>query len=244
MNRPPRAARMAHRAILPAALLGLLLLVPAATAHATCFTSGTGACTSTAQAGSKVKFVYGNLYEPVSTYQKTGLDLTVADAKGNPIAGLEAVDHEGKALANPPIHVSLVYSGQVLDMTPEFKGQFNAPGKYTFPLIYTKAGAYVLHVTGTINGTAVDQMVQPAHPVEDSSELMFPTKVDSPEESATKVTELTGKVTQLNDDVAALKARINSLEGSSSKGAPGVDGGLLVLGAIAVLGLAAATRRA
>jgi hypothetical protein len=225
-------------------LAALLVLVPAASAHQTCFTSGTGACSTSVQADSKVKLVYGNLYEPVSTYQKTGLDLIVSDAKGNALAGLEAVDHDGKPLASPPIHVSLTYSGQTLDMTPEFKGQFNAPGRYTFPLIYTKAGAYVLHVTGTINGTTVDATVQPAHPIEDSSDLMFPAKVDSPEASAAKVTALSGQVSQLTGDLDAMKARLNSLEGQTSKGAPGVDGGLLLVGFLAVLGLAAARRAA
>lgn len=242
---------MDHRAILPAFLAGLLLLAPAAAAHATCFTSGTGACSKAAQADSKVKLVYGNLFEPVSTHQKTGLDLTISDAKGKPLPGLEAVDSEGKALANPPIRVTLEYSGQVLDLTPGLKAQSNAPGKYTSPYIYTRPGAYVLHVVGTINGTAVDQRVEPAHPIEDSGELMFPTKVDSPEESAAKITELSGKnaqlaaqLTQLTSELDALKARINSLEGKSSKGAPGVDGGLLALGLLAALGVAAARRRA
>jgi MYXO-CTERM domain-containing protein len=86
--------------------------------------------------------------------------------------------------------------------------------------------------------------VQPAHPIEDSSDLMFPTKVDSPEQSAAKVTELTAKVTQLTDDLNALKSRVISVEGQSSKGAPGVDGGLLALGLLVVLGLAARRRAA
>lgn len=228
---------MAHRAILPAALAGLLLLAPAATAHATAYNTGNSA-------SYQVRFVYGNLYEPVSTFQKTGLDLGVFDAKGNPITGLDAIDHDNKAIANPPIRVTLTYSGQTLDLTPEFKAQFGKPGWYSHPLIYTKAGAYVLHVTGTINGTAVDQAIQPAHPVEDSTDEMFPAKVDTPDAAAAKVTELTAQVGQLSDDVAALKARLNSVENQGAKGAPGVGGGLLLAGFLAVLGLAAARRHA
>jgi hypothetical protein len=222
---------MAHRAILTAALAGLLLLVPAATAHATAYNTG--------NANSyQVRFVYGNLYEPVSTFQKTGLDLGVFDAKGAPITGLDCIDHDNKPVANAPLRtLTLAYADQVLDLTKGCKAQFGKPGWYTFPFIYTKAGAYPLHIVGTINGTAVDTTIQPAHPVADSGDEMFPVKVDSPEATA-------AKASQLGDDLAALKARVNTLEGQASKGAPGVDGGLLLLGLVAVLGLAATRRRA
>src|SRR5207253_7039926 len=131
---------------LPAALLGLLLLLPAANAHATCYTTGTGDCTTAAGAGSKVKIVYGNLNEPVSTFQKTGLDLILSDAKGKPMAGLNGADHDGMPVASPPIHVSLIYAGQTRDLTPCLKTQssldHSKDNAYTCPVIYTKPGAY------------------------------------------------------------------------------------------------------
>jgi hypothetical protein len=229
----PESPRMAPRAILPLALATALLLVPAATAHATAYNTGNAA-------SYQVKFVYGNLYEPVSTYQKTGLDLGVYDAKGNPIKGLDCVDHAGMPVASPPLAtLALTYADQTLDMAKGCKAQYGKDGWYTFPVIYTRPGAYVLHIQGTINGTAVNQTIQPAHSIEDSTSEMFPAKVDSPDVAAAKVSDLTAKVGQLGDDLNALKARVSALEGKSSKGAPGVDGDLLLLGFLAALGLVA-----
>lgn len=213
---------MKTRTLAAAAIFLALAALPAASAHQTWYDNG-----KTLTPASKVKFVYGNLYEPVSTFQKTGLDLGISDAKGNPITGLDAVDHDGTPIPGAPVHAELVYSGQKLDLTSEFKAEFGKPGWYTRPYIYTKAGAYQLHVWGTINGTAVDVTIEPAHEVEDSSDLMWPDHVSSPGDQA-------DEIAQLKSDVAALK---------DSKKAPGLETPVMVLGIIALAALATAFRR-
>jgi len=207
------------------ATVALVALVPAASAHATAYDTGSSS-------SFHVRFVYGNLYEPVSTFQKTGLDLGVFDAKGTPITGLDAIDHDNKPVANPPVHVTLTYAGQTLDMTPGFKAQFGKPGWYSFPLIYTQPGAYVLHVQGTINGTAVNMDIQPAHPIGDSSSEMFPAKVATPD--------------QMAKDIADLKAQVAALQasGSGSKGSPATDGITLAIGLLGLAAVVAARRSA
>ncbi|HEX2066603.1 MAG TPA: hypothetical protein VHI93_07305 [Candidatus Thermoplasmatota archaeon] len=229
---------MRLRLVLPLALAALLLAAPAA-AHQTWYDNG-----KTQTAASKVRLVYGNLYEPVSTFQKTGLDLGVFDIKGKPITGIECVDGRGERVPDAPLTtLALTYAGQTLDLSAGCKAQHGKPGWYTFPVIYTRPGSYVLHVKGTINGTAVDQEIQPAHPVADSSGEMFPVKVEGAEANAAKVAELNGRVAQLTGDLEALRGRLASLENKGVKGA-GAGAGVALLGLVAVLGLAAARRRA
>ncbi|HEX2065364.1 MAG TPA: hypothetical protein VHI93_00990 [Candidatus Thermoplasmatota archaeon] len=233
------------RLLLPLAMATLLLAAPIAAAHQTWYDNG-----KTQTAASKVRFVYGNLYEPVSTFQKTGLDLGVFDITGKPVTGLECVDGRGERVPNAPFTtLALTYAGQTLDLSAGCKAQHGKPGWYTFPVIYTRPGSYVLQVKGTVNGTAVDLAIQPAHPVADSSGEMFPVKVEGAEASAAKVAELSGrvaeldgKVAQLTGDLDALRSRLASLENKGSKGAG--TGGVALLGLVAVLGLAAVRRGA
>jgi len=187
------------------AIGGLLgAAIPTASAHATSYTPD-----------GKIKFVYGHLNEPAYTFTKTGLDLGIYDnATGGPISGLESVDHDGKL--NPKIETWYVYAGQTLELTDGFKAQFGQPGKYTYPITFTKPGAYSLRIKGTINGTAVDQTLAPAHPIEALDDIMWPEKVAS------------------NDD---LDQRLTTLESKVASGGHVTKGNAPGLDAVALLGL-------
>jgi hypothetical protein len=206
----------ARRLIIATLATGMLLAaaVPTASAHATAYS-----------ADGKFKFVYGNLNEPAYTFTKTGLDLTISDnATGKPISGLESVDHAGKL--NPKIQTWFLYAGQELELTNGFKAQFGQPGKYTYPITYTKAGSYALRIKGTINGTAVDQTIQPAHGVESIDTIMWPEKVSTQDQLEKRIEDLEAQVVQLKS------SHSNGSVGGGK--APGVDAVALV----ALLGVA------
>lgn len=204
-----------------AAMLVLVLLAAPAAAYA-----------SQDSLNGKVTLKYGNLYEPVSTYQKTGIDLGIFDLKGHPIRAVEK--------ASPVLNITLEF-GSTPDagfvyLTGKLQPQFNATGAYTgfytYPLIYTRPGSYWLHVNGYINGTKVDVNMAPERKIIDSSDNMFPAKASSPDAQD-------AKIAQLEKDIAALKAAAATTETKSSPGLSGfaLDASLLGLAAVA------ATRR-
>lgn len=220
---------MALPRIALAALLAAIAVAPAATAHTTAYNTGI-------ETGYQVKLIYGLLYEPVSTFQKTGLDLGVFDSDGHPLAGLEGVDANGKALANPPMHVVMQFNDQTLDMTGGLRPQANRPGWYTYPVTFTKVGAYSIRVTGTINGTGgINVPIAPAHQVTDGGADQWPSKVALPDAQSSDLAKLKA-------DRDALQARVEALEGS--KKSPGIDTTGMLFGVVAMLGLAASRRRA
>ncbi len=213
------------RLTLPA-MVALILLAPAASAHSTEYNTGIAD-------GYQIAFSYGNLYEPVSTFQKTGLDLGIRDAHGNPITGLQGVDVAGKPLPDPPIRVELVFGEQVLDLTPGFVQQIDRPGWYTYPIIYTKIGAYRLHIIGMVNGTHLDINIQPSHAITDGTTNMWPSKIGGEDAQA-------AEIAKLKADLATLQATVDSL--ADSKKAPGFDVSALLLGLIGLVSLAGMRR--
>jgi hypothetical protein len=88
-------------------------------------------------------FTVGFLEEPVFTGQKSGLDLRVARGD-EPVEGLEET-----------LQAEVSFSGQGRDL--EISPVFGEPGAYRSVFFPTAAGPYSFHITGDIEGTAIDE---------------------------------------------------------------------------------------
>lgn len=199
------------RSLVMLACLGLLAAAPSAAAHATAYTPD-----------GKVKFVFGNLGEPVYTFMKTGLDLGIVDNRtGAPINGL--VPSEG--VGETKIHIILQHGTDSKDLTPALTAQFGKPGWITAPLMYTAPGLYPIHITGTINGTTVDQTLQPKHAIADLGDIMWPRTYDTPDKEAAKIAAMQQQMGDLSRGMTGSTA--------SKSSAGGVDG-ILLLGVLGV----------
>lgn len=202
---------MALRALALVALFALLL-APVASAHQAAYS-----------VDNKYRFSVGHLNEPITTYVKTGLDLslTLNDASRTAIPQLNPGNLTATLVAPDGNHLSL-----------PLQNQFGTVNHFTFtqPYILTQSGVYHLTVTGLVFGSAVNfenVAVGSTTPVPAMSNVTFP---------ASKVaTNL-----ELQDQVTALQARIAALEAKpTAKGAPGVDAMpamvLLLLATVAVV---------
>lgn len=203
-----------------AAILALALVaVPTAAAHKTAYTSD-----------GKVKIVWGFLNEPAVTMTKTGLDLILTDnATGAPITGAETT-----------LQAELHIGDEEKELTG-FKPQFGKPGAYTDVITLTQPGLYVLHLSGTLNGTAIDVAVPAAHEVEAIEETYFP------ETNATDHQDLAQKVSDLEARVAALEAKLKTQAETPSpvtKETGGKDApGFTLLAALGAVGVVLLFRR-
>ena len=88
-------------------------------------------------------FTVGFLEEPVFTGQKSGLDLRVAQGD-QPVEGLETT-----------LRAEVTFNGQTRDL--EVTPVFGQPGAYRSVFFPTAAGPYSFHITGDVEGTAVDE---------------------------------------------------------------------------------------
>jgi hypothetical protein len=169
-------------------LLSLIAVLPAASAHATIYSDD-----------GKIRFVYGNLGEPVYTNVKTGLDIIISDnATGAPITGLESVAH-GEPVP-PRINVTIRYGGPggpTKDITNDFRAQFGRAGAYTHPITYTREGLYYLLIRGNINGTFYDVTLAPAHPIDSEAAIMWP---DVPADDDSRLDDLESRIEELEKD--------------------------------------------
>jgi hypothetical protein len=88
-------------------------------------------------------FSVGFLEEPVFTGQKSGLDMRVARGD-EPVEGLEET-----------LQAEVAFGGQSREL--ELSPVFGEPGAYRSVFFPTAAGPYSFHITGDIDGTAVDE---------------------------------------------------------------------------------------
>ena len=207
---------MASR-LLPAAALAVVafaLVVPAASAHTSVFTSD-----------GRIRAVVGQLNEPVSTYAVSGLDVCFQanTTARTPIAGI-----------NPGSITAVLRAPDGPELTQDLRAQFGRPGCFSFtdPYVLTQPGQYVADVSGTVNGTTFSFTGVPAGgAVVDRAGITFP---DADVASDKDTQE---KVAALESRIAALEARPTATAGS--KGAPATAAAWLVVGLAA---LAAARR--
>lgn len=213
------------RTPLALAIVGMLAVASAGSAEAH---------KTTYSADGKIKIVWGFLDEPAVTMTKTGLDLILTDnATGAPIDGV----------TSSSLTVEM-HKGDAEWQFKDFGAQYGQHGRYTGVITLTEPGLYVLHLTGTINGTDLgpDGIEIPgAHPVEDINDTYFPPR-NSTDTSAT-IAKLQSDVKALQDAVAALNAKAETrsttpatVSPAPTKRAPGPEAGVgsLAVGAAAL----------
>ena len=92
-------------------------------------------------------FVVGFLNEPSIADQMNGLDLTITTtADKKPVEGAEKT-----------LKAEVIVGGNAKVMPLPLTARFGMPGKYAAYFMPTAAGAYIFHISGTINGDTVDQ---------------------------------------------------------------------------------------
>jgi hypothetical protein len=85
----------------------------------------------------------GLIDEPVYTGQKSGLEVSVSRGE-EPVEGLEAT-----------LQATVTFGQETRDLTLE--PRFGEPGWYESVFFPTAAGPYTFHITGDIEGTAIDE---------------------------------------------------------------------------------------
>lgn len=90
-----------------------------------------------------ISMVVGFLDEPVFVGQKSGLDLRV-EVGGEPAEGLEET-----------LNAEVIFGDETRPL--EISPSFGEPGAYRSIFFPTAAGPYTFHITGEIDGEAVDE---------------------------------------------------------------------------------------
>ena len=159
-----------HRFTLLSAVLFALALVLAGTGVALAHES---------RAVGKYKFVVGFLNEPALLNQPNSLDfrVTVSDT-AKPVEGLDQT-------------VKVEVTSGASTMPLALTARFGQPGAYNANFIPTRAGSYIFHFTGQIEGTTIDEKFESGpgrfNDVADTSSLQFPIKVPAPAEMAAQL---------------------------------------------------------
>lgn len=115
------------------------------------------------------QFVVGFLNEPAYSGLPNGLDLRISNKdSGKPVEGLEKT-----------LQAELIFGAKTMPLT--VRARFGQPGAYTADLVPTKAGTYIFHIFGTIEGQKVDEKFESGpgrfNDVQDMTSLQFPDKV-------------------------------------------------------------------
>ena len=119
----------------------------------------------------KYSFTVGFLAEPAYAGQQNGLDLRISTL--DPTGGTNSQPVEG---AEDTLTAEVGYGDQTMPITIE--PVYNEAGSYRAIFFPTTPGDYSFHITGTIDGTPIDETFNSADgkfgPVEDSAPLQFP----------------------------------------------------------------------
>jgi hypothetical protein len=128
----------------------------------------------------KYTFVVGFVTEPAYLNTPNAIDLRVTntDTKA-PVEGLEKT-----------LHVDVAFGGEE-PMPVTLTARFGQPGAYLGSFIPTRAGTYIFHFTGQVEGQPVDEKFESGpntfSDVEDPSVLDYPQKVPNPSDLANQV---------------------------------------------------------
>lgn len=127
----------------------------------------------------KYQFVVGFLNEPAYVGLPNGLDLRITnnDTK-KPVAGLEKT-----------LQAEFIYGAKTTPLT--VRARFGQPGAYTADLVPTKAGTYIFHIFGDVEGQKVDEKFESGpgrfNDVQEMTPLQFPDKVPATADLADQV---------------------------------------------------------
>jgi hypothetical protein len=120
----------------------------------------------------KYTFVVGWIAEPALANEPNGIDLRVTDTTTN-----QPVDGAANSLK-----VTLTQGSSTKDLP--LRARFGVPGGYTADVIPTKAGQYLFHFAGEINGDTIDEKFESGpgrfNDVDDPARIEFPVTSTAP----------------------------------------------------------------
>lgn len=132
-------------------------------------------------------FEVGWVAEPAIVGQPNGLFLAVTDAAGRPVTGLAKT-----------LHAEAIVGGGARRMTLDLVADPDRAGQYTAPMVPTRVGDYIFHISGTVGMTTVDEKFESGpnrfDSVGDASALQFPDKLPSNGDLASKLDDANTKL--------------------------------------------------
>jgi len=158
------------------------------------------------------KLLFGWRDEPAYTGSQNAVQLFVHDASGKAIddlgtKGLTVVVSTGSgatAKSSSPLAFASAFD-------PD--SGLGTHGEFDSPLLPSAAGTYTFHITGDINGTAVD--VSAASSDTTFADVTDPTAIEFPVQSQT-VPQLSSAITTLQDRVASAQSAATSAKSSAN----------------------------
>lgn len=119
----------------------------------------------------KYTFVVGFLNEPAYTDLPNSLDMRIMDTQsGKPVDGLEKT-----------LQAQIVFGASTMPL--QLRARFGQSGAYLADVVPTKAGTYIFHITGSVQGQNVDEQFESGpntfSDVEDLTDLQFPQKAST-----------------------------------------------------------------
>ena len=117
----------------------------------------------------KYTMIVGFLNEPAYTGFPNSLDMRIMEAQsGKPVDGLEKT-----------LQVEVIYGASTMPL--QLRARFGQSGAYLADLVPTKAGTYIFHIFGDIQGQKVDEKFESGpgrfDDAQDLTSLQFPQKV-------------------------------------------------------------------
>jgi hypothetical protein len=127
----------------------------------------------------KYTFVVGFLNEPAYTGFPNSLDMRIMEAQsGKPVEGLEKT-----------LRAEVIFGASTMPL--QLRARFGQPGAYLADFVPTKAGTYIFHITGDVQGQQVDEKFESGpgrfDDAQDLTALQFPQKVPAALDMAAQV---------------------------------------------------------
>lgn len=169
----------------------------------------------------------GWVHEPVYVGEQNAVQAVIKDASGKPVTDLNAGD------LKVVVSIGGTATPTPLDLAPGYNEDtgLGTPGDYEAPIIPTIPGDYTFHLTGSIDGTPVDETATSGDSTFDSA--VDATSIQFPNQLPT-VSEI---VTRLQGDEAAAQSAASDAKNSASTAllVGGVVGGVgIIFGLIGI----------
>jgi len=133
-------------------------------------------------------FEVGWVAEPVIVGQPNGLFLAVSDAAGTPVSGLAKT-----------LRAEVIVGGGARRMALDLVADPDRAGQYTAPMVPTRTGDYIFHISGTVGTTTIDEKFESGpnrfDSVGDAGALQFPDKIPSNADLVSKLDLANTKLT-------------------------------------------------
>jgi hypothetical protein len=158
------------------------------------------------------KLTFGWRDEPAYTGAENAVQLFIKDAKGNP---MDDVGAKGLTVAVTTGTGATAKTSSPMMLASAFDPDtgLGTHGEFDAPILPTAAGTYSLHITGDINGTAVD--VSAASSDKTFADVTDPTAIEFPAQTQT-LPQLSSAITTLQDRVASAQSAATAAKSSAT----------------------------